>query len=87
MEEIDKKLIYVDEVNFLFINNVREATVGCVAADCNPAHQKHRWFDSNRVHQFQRCHRLSVRTNGFQPLERGSTPRGSAIFNSHVAQW
>lgn len=32
--------------------NVREATVGCVAADCNPAHQKHRWFDSNRVHQF-----------------------------------
>jgi len=31
---------------------VREATVGCVAADCNPAHQKHRWFDSNRVHQF-----------------------------------
>ncbi len=34
------------------ISNVREATVGCVAADCNPAHQKHRWFDSNRVHQF-----------------------------------
>lgn len=59
---------------------VREATVGCVAADCNPVHQKHRWFDSNRVHQFQCCHRLSVRTNGFQPLERGSTPRGSANF-------
>jgi hypothetical protein len=36
-------------------SNVREATVGCVAADCNPAHQKHRWFDSNRVHQFQKA--------------------------------
>ena len=35
---------------------VREATVGCVAADCNPAHQKHRWFDSNRVHQFMLMH-------------------------------
>ncbi len=33
--------------------NVREATVGCVAADCNPALKKHRWFDSNRVHHFQ----------------------------------
>jgi hypothetical protein len=33
-------------------SKVREATVGCVAADCNPAHQKHRWFDSNRVHHF-----------------------------------
>ena len=39
--------------NFL-IFNVREATVGCVAADCNPAHKKHRPFDSDRVHQFQR---------------------------------
>ena len=34
------------------IFNVREATVGCVAADCNPAHKKHRPFDSDRVHQF-----------------------------------
>ena len=30
---------------------VREATVGCVAADCNPALKKHRPFDSDRVHQ------------------------------------
>ena len=35
---------------------VREATVGCVAADCKSAHQKHRWFDSNRVHQLSLMH-------------------------------
>lgn len=30
-----------------------EATVGCVAADCNPAHLKHRPFDSDLAHHFQ----------------------------------
>lgn len=35
------------------IFNACEATAGCVAADCNPAHQKHRWFDSNRTHHLR----------------------------------
>ena len=32
--------------------HVSEAPVGCGAADCKPAHQKHRWFDSNLTHHF-----------------------------------
>lgn len=58
-------------------SNVREATVGCVAADCNPAHQKHRWFDSNRVHQFQKASFDDVVT----PKSVGGTDVDSSLQN------
>jgi hypothetical protein len=31
-------------------------------------------------------HRLEVRTTGFQPVNRGSIPRGATMFGAEVAE-